>query len=162
MTQAVNLRRSGYDIYCGRPGPWGNPFRIGPDGDRNAVIVKHKTHVRQRIRSGALTLEQLNSLYGKRLGCYCKPAPCHADFLAELADTAHAILELLSRFRDQGAGPDSQKRARLLSCQFLAAGAGSIRLNADGAMEFAKDETTEPIRLPATTPARDPAIAHAS
>ena len=25
-------------------------------------------------------------LKGKRLGCWCKPLPCHGDVLAELAD----------------------------------------------------------------------------
>ena len=150
MPQAVNLRKSGYDIYCGRPGPWGNPFRIGPDGSRDAVISKHKAHVRQRIRSGSVTLEQLASLYGQRLECYCKPEPCHADFMVELADTAHAILGLLSRFRELGADRQSQKQVRVLSCQFLAAGTGSIHLHPDAVTEFVNDPAAEPIRIPPT------------
>ena len=28
-------------VYIGRGSKWGNPFRIGPDGDRAAVIAKH-------------------------------------------------------------------------------------------------------------------------
>lgn len=32
-------------------------------------------------------LEEIkNELHGKRLGCFCKPGPCHGDVLARLAD----------------------------------------------------------------------------
>lgn len=30
----VNLHESEYDVYIGRGSPWGNPWRIGKDGDR--------------------------------------------------------------------------------------------------------------------------------
>jgi Domain of unknown function (DUF4326) len=33
-------------------------------------------------------LALLPGLRGKRLGCWCKPLPCHADILAEFADAA--------------------------------------------------------------------------
>ena len=29
-------------MYIGRPGPWGNPFRIDHDGDRNEVIRRYR------------------------------------------------------------------------------------------------------------------------
>ena len=154
MTQVVNIRKSDHDIYCGRPSPWVNPFRIGPDGGRDAVIAKHNPHVRKQILSVAVTLERLASLHGQWLGCYCKPAPCHADFLAQLADTAHAILGLLSRFREQGAAPYSRQQARVLSCQFLATGAGNIHRNADGTMKSARIDAAAPIRLPPPATAR--------
>ena len=35
----INIRDGGrFDIYCGRPGPFGNPFVIARDGTRPEVI----------------------------------------------------------------------------------------------------------------------------
>jgi hypothetical protein len=31
-------------------------------------------------------LARVSELAGKRIGCWCKPAACHGDVLAELAD----------------------------------------------------------------------------
>lgn len=81
-TVVVHCRRSEYDIYIGRPGKWGNPFRIGPDGDRNEVIRKY----REWIMGQPELLASLHELKGKRLGCWCKPAACHGDVLVELVE----------------------------------------------------------------------------
>jgi len=83
MTTIVNLKTDTYDIYIGRPSPWGNPFVIGKDGTREEVIDKY----RQYLQSRPDLLEQLPTLRGNRLGCYCKPLPCHGDALVELLET---------------------------------------------------------------------------
>jgi hypothetical protein len=83
-TTVVHCRRDFYDVYIGRPSRWGNPFVIGRDGDRAQVIAKY----REWILKNPLLLQQLPRLRGKRLGCWCKPLPCHGDVLAELADAA--------------------------------------------------------------------------
>ena len=75
-----------------RPGPWGNPFIIGVDGDRQAVIAKYKARLWDRIRNGEVSLESLASLHGKQLLCVCVPLPCHADVLADAA--AWAVQEI--------------------------------------------------------------------
>ena len=31
-----------YDVYVGRPGPWGNPWHVGRDGTRQEVLVRHR------------------------------------------------------------------------------------------------------------------------
>jgi hypothetical protein len=82
MTTVVNCRRDHYDVYIGRPGQWGNPFYMGPDGSREEVIEKY----REWIKTQPQLLAQLPMLKGKRLGCYCHPLPCHGDILAELAN----------------------------------------------------------------------------
>jgi hypothetical protein len=80
----VHCKRERYDVYIGRPGPWGNPFRIGPDGTREEVIAKYKEMVmgnkqlQERIR---------RELRGKVLGCFCSPHPCHGDILSEIANS---------------------------------------------------------------------------
>jgi len=45
MCKVLNKRVNGVPagaVYIGRGSKWGNPFRIGPDGDRTAVIAKHE------------------------------------------------------------------------------------------------------------------------
>lgn len=74
--------KDGCDVYIGRPSRWGNPFKIGRDGDRATVIAKYEAWLRQR----KYLMEALPELKGKRLGCHCAPLPCHGDVLARLAD----------------------------------------------------------------------------
>jgi len=79
-TRVVNLKHEPYDVYIGRGSKWGNPFRIGIDGTREEVIEKYRNYVLTRPD----LLAALDELEGKRLGCYCKPLPCHGDVLVEL------------------------------------------------------------------------------
>lgn len=85
MTTKVINRRSGasYDFMVDRTSFWGNPFHIGVDGTRREVIAKYRAMVLSRPDMVA----RLPELRGKTLGCWCKPKPCHADVLAELADS---------------------------------------------------------------------------
>ncbi len=76
-------KRDGYDIYIGRPSKWGNPFRLGPDGDRAAVIALYD----QWVRTQPELMAALPELRGKRLGCFCAPRHCHGDVLAYLANS---------------------------------------------------------------------------
>lgn len=82
LPTVVNIRRKGgdADIYIGRPSKWGNPFVIGPDGDRETVIKKYEEWVRNKPR----LMESLTELQGKTLGCFCAPLPCHGDVLVRL------------------------------------------------------------------------------
>jgi len=82
----VNITRSGYDIYIGRKtkrhcaSKWNNPFYIGKDGARGEVIKKFEDYIKRKPE----LLDSLNELEGKRLGCWCKPLPCHGDVLVKL------------------------------------------------------------------------------
>lgn len=71
-------------IYVGRGTPWGNPFKIGRDGDRATVIAKFRAKVE------AMPEQQrrhwLKDLRGRPLLCWCAPQPCHADVLLEYAN----------------------------------------------------------------------------
>jgi len=78
--RVVNVRDSRYDVYIGRGSIWGNPFRIGRDGDRSTVISKYREYARKNKR----ILDSLHLLEGKVLGCYCKPKACHGDVLIEM------------------------------------------------------------------------------
>ena len=85
-TSVVNNIRERYDVYIGRGGPWGNPFRIGRDGTRAEVIAKYRVWIMSDDRVAVALLNNLHMLQGKVLGCFCAPLSCHGDVLAELAD----------------------------------------------------------------------------
>ncbi len=80
------------DVYIGRQNSfspvaktcskWHNPFTLKScNDDRDLCLSKYKEYVlsRQDLMSA------LPELYGKRLGCWCYPLPCHGNVLADLA-----------------------------------------------------------------------------
>jgi hypothetical protein len=73
----VHCQKEPFDVYIGRPGPYGNPFRIGIDGTREEVIAKYKA----LLETDAELQKAVRSLKGKVLGCWCKPLPCHGDVI---------------------------------------------------------------------------------
>ncbi len=81
-TTVVHCKKEKYDVYIGRPSKWGNPFVIGKDGNREEVVRKYE----QWILKQPDLIEEISTLKGKTLGCWCKPAGCHGDILAKLAD----------------------------------------------------------------------------
>ena len=67
---------------------WGNPYRIGADGDRATVIARYRRELWRRIEAGEIALADLAALSGKTLACWCAPEPCHGDVLARAAEWA--------------------------------------------------------------------------
>ena len=67
--QTDNIPRG--SVYCGRGSPYGNPFVIGKDGDRDTVC--------DRFRDEVLPTLDVSGLAGKDLVCFCKPKRCHCD-----------------------------------------------------------------------------------
>lgn len=80
QTRVVNIRHEAYDIWGARPGPLGNPFRIGRDGNRNECIVQF----RQWVVRQPFIMRLLPDLAGRTIGCFCKPLACHCDVYVEL------------------------------------------------------------------------------
>ena len=74
-------RRTGCFVRIDRRSSWGNPHRIGRDGGRDAVIARY----RNDIETSDLTA-RVGELRGRALGCWCAPAACHGNGLAELAN----------------------------------------------------------------------------
>lgn len=85
ITTVINIDSGeNCDAYIGRGSDFGNPYAIGFDGDREDVKRKFKYDFdKDYLREGAAVKEKLKKLQGKRLGCHCKPEPCHGDVLAE-------------------------------------------------------------------------------
>ena len=100
-SRAVNLRTEQYDVYCGRPRagqPWnfGNPFIVGRDAPKGQCIPMFELWLETGDPQGCpdatperrqWILNNIHTLKGKRLGCFCKPRPCHCDILANKANT---------------------------------------------------------------------------
>ena len=82
-TVAVHVKRAPYDVYVGRPSRFGNPFVIGRDGDRAAVIGRYRAWL---LAQPALVERVRRELAGKVLGCWCAPLPCHGHVLADVAN----------------------------------------------------------------------------
>ena len=97
MCRVLNKHAAGrHDgaIYIGRGSKWGNPFRIGVDGDRATVIAKHARWLRDQHH----LLRALDEC-GGRICCasahlpsrqgsavLLRPAACHGDLLLRLAN----------------------------------------------------------------------------
>jgi hypothetical protein len=83
MTKVVHCKRDPYDVYIGRPGPYGNPFTIGKDGNREEVVEKYAEWV---LTQPELLATIRIELKDKILGCWCAPKLCHGDIIVELAN----------------------------------------------------------------------------
>ena len=81
QTNVVNRYKSAFDVYIGRGSKWGNPFKIGVDGDRKTVINLYREWIIHQP-----VFNDIKELRGKTLGCFCHPLPCHGDVLIEFLE----------------------------------------------------------------------------
>lgn len=63
--------------------PYGNPFKVGVDGNRDTVCNMFEDYARQRLQTEPHWLDPLK---GKNLACWCYPKRCHAETLMRLAN----------------------------------------------------------------------------
>ena len=84
--RVVHCKRQAYDVYIGRPGPWGNPFPLRGEDERLEVIERYRQWLREQLAAGKISADDLLSLRGKTLGCWCAPRPCHGDVLLAEAE----------------------------------------------------------------------------
>jgi hypothetical protein len=95
--QYANLREWMADrqnVYIGRPGivflqgerfpkrgsVFANPFKGA------GALERYERYIHRRLACEPTLVNELRSLRGKRLGCWCHPAPCHGDVLRKLLD----------------------------------------------------------------------------
>lgn len=81
----VHCKKAEYDVYIGRPGPWGNPFRLKAEQERGSTLEQYRVWLWNEIRAGRVTITSLAELHGKTLGCWCHPRPCHGNVLEAAA-----------------------------------------------------------------------------
>ena len=83
MSYVVHCKKAEYDVYIGRPGPWGNPFVVGEHGTREEVVEQYAEWL---LSQPDLVAKAKKDLKGKVLGCWCAPKLCHGDILSEIAN----------------------------------------------------------------------------
>jgi uracil-DNA glycosylase len=71
-------------VYCGRGSPWGNPFVMKNESERDYVCDRFEKEILP-------TLDVL-PLRGKDLVCYCAPKRCHCDSILKRANSYWAGL----------------------------------------------------------------------
>lgn len=89
-------------VSVARPSYWGNPWRVGRDGDAIYCVSQYRNLLtgkpvdtwpisnKHRIKAMYFCDDSWArlTLAGKNLACYCPlDQPCHADVLLELANT---------------------------------------------------------------------------
>lgn len=79
--KVVHCKRDPYDVYIGRPSPWGNPFAVDGERTREEALEQYEKWI---VGQPAL-MAALPSLKGKTLGCWCAPKDCHGHILVRLA-----------------------------------------------------------------------------
>jgi len=72
-------RKTDRFVRIDRSSDWGNPFEMGPDGDRNTVCDSYEIFFPRKFSLH----NRLDELRGKVLGCWCYPARCHGMHLAD-------------------------------------------------------------------------------
>ncbi|MCP1674129.1 hypothetical protein J2T57_001231 [Natronocella acetinitrilica] len=84
-----NRHRGDVGDYIGRPGALGNPFVIGRDGCRSAVIWRYAEWLEAAVtRPGPVRSAMVGLFRRLRAGedlvlvCHCHPRPCHGDVIA--------------------------------------------------------------------------------
>jgi hypothetical protein len=85
LRRAKGWRKPDSTVVVARPGRWGNPFRVGVDGDRATCMLRFGLALAQ----GELpyTVDDVRrELGGHDLACWCPlDQPCHADVLLAVA-----------------------------------------------------------------------------
>jgi hypothetical protein len=90
MKYVVHCKKEPYDVYIGRPGPWGNPF-----SHKYGTAAKYLVETREDavaeyekwlMSQPDLVAKVKRELKGKVLGCWCDPLLCHGHVLARIAN----------------------------------------------------------------------------
>lgn len=82
----VNRHKESFDIYIGRGTKFGNKNEIDPSRgiNRTIAIEMFREDLYNAIERGDITINDILSLSGKKLGCSCKPKCCHGDVIVEV------------------------------------------------------------------------------
>ena len=67
--------------YIGRPSRWGNPFKLGRDGERDEIMAKYAEWLESKLNDDDFCNELAKLSKATALVCWCKPEACHGDQL---------------------------------------------------------------------------------
>ena len=84
---------------------WANPYKIGKDGDRDEVLEKYEEYIWGKMGEEPEKYD-IESLKGKRLGCWCHPEKCHGDVLKKILgmivgpDTSKPVFQVFEKEKE--------------------------------------------------------------
>lgn len=73
--------------YIGRGAYWGNPYSMFEEGDERDEVIRKYKYDFDFEKFPHIDKKEVYKLAGKRLGCFCKPAACHGDVLANFLNS---------------------------------------------------------------------------
>lgn len=91
----INIRRTrppyAHYVYIGRGSPWGNPYVIGPHGNRAQVIAQFRAwwYAEEQADLRMRAVREISP--GSVLGCFCAPQACHGQVIIEFLSRAHGV-----------------------------------------------------------------------
>lgn len=82
----VNRHKEPFDVYIGRGTLFGNPYKIDLSQgiSRTVAIEMFRKYIYDSLENGSIKIEDILALSSKKLGCSCKPLPCHGDIIVEV------------------------------------------------------------------------------
>lgn len=87
----VHKNRARYDVCVGRPSKYGNDYSHRAGTLARFVVPSVEEAVscfkRDFLANAQLVMDAKRELCRKRLACYCAPGPCHAEVIAEAANS---------------------------------------------------------------------------
>lgn len=96
ITRVINIKREtdfqhrrsdpAYE-YIGRGSYWGNPHATFAEGDSREEVIRKYAYDFHYDKFLNIDPKRVHELAGKRLGCFCKPAACHGDVLADFLNS---------------------------------------------------------------------------
>lgn len=96
ITRVINIKNeqqykkqkssSNYE-YIGRGSYWGNPYSMYEQGDDREEVIRKYKYDFDRDLFPKKDKSKIYELAGKKLGCFCKPASCHGDILADFLNS---------------------------------------------------------------------------
>ena len=75
-----SCKRGGWDL---DHSDWNNPFTVWDMGSVDKALQRYEYYIKHERPD---LLARLPELIGKRLGCWCKPGPCHGDILLKILE----------------------------------------------------------------------------
>jgi len=92
VTRVINIKKeiefkgikstANYE-YIGRGSYWGNPHSMFEEGDDREEVIRKYKYDFDFEKFPHIDKSEVFKLVGKKLGCFCKPATCHGDVLAD-------------------------------------------------------------------------------
>lgn len=153
LTVAVNRRKEQEDEYIGRGSKWGNQFSHKQGTKAKYVVATVEEAVESYegwFMKQPNLIRDIHELKGKKLGCFCKPGPCHGDVLAGICNAFKVIVAGSRGFTDYDLL--CAKLDRMLSkvtTREIIIVSGTARGADQMGEQYAKDRGYRCLRLPA-------------